>query len=258
MLVRRTALILILSLFAFSCSDDSNPSNPDDGEAPDLPSLTAIQPDLSFFLNNSPQKANQTVTNFNAAKSFALSFSTIMSFGQVYTEFFQAASQSEAELENGAWVWDYDYGYQGESASVVLTSRESGNSVLWDMTISYSGPQGSYDDYKMVEGQTSKDGNSGSWTFNSLSTDGSEEVPAMASNWEKTSDTEVMIETSYYSSEGALQGTFTYTRDASDFMINATGDSENDVHWNTDTQEGYYETEGERMCWDSDLQDTPC
>lgn len=261
MLLRKIALIVVLLLLVVSCSDDSNPSNPDEGEAPGIPTMDAIQPDLSFFLENNPQKAKQTANNFNAAKQFAVMFSSITSFGQVYSGFFQGASQSEAERKDGAWVWDYNYSYGGESASVVLTSREAGNEIVWDMTISYSGPEGSFDDYKMVSGRTSKDGMSGSWTFNSLSVDGSEEVPLMVSTWEKTSDTEVDLETNYYEENGSLAGSFSYTQDSSDFMLEASGMGEGNnstAHWNTETQEGYYEIGGERQCWDSNLQDTPC
>lgn len=254
-------MITVLSLFMYSCSDDSSPAGPEEGEAPRLPTFDAIQPDLSFFLENNPQKAKQPANNFNAAKQFALSFSSITSFGQVYSGFFQGATQSGAEMEGGAYVWDYDYSYGGESASVVLTSRESGNEFIWDMTISYSGPEGSYDDYTIVSGRTSKDGMSGSWTFNSLSTDGSEEVPFLVSSWEKTGDSQVSIETNYYAESGSLEGSFSYTQEANDFMLEASdfeGGDNSTTQWNTETQEGYIEIGGERQCWDSSLQDSAC
>ncbi|WP_234570837.1 hypothetical protein [Rhodohalobacter sp. 614A] len=260
MFFKKIAMIAVLALLLVSCGDDS-PSGSDDGSAPTLPSLENIQPDLSFFLNNNPQKATQTSANFSVAKNLALSLSYFSSFGQIYTGFFQGASQSQAEMENGAWVWDYDYSYGGEVASVVLTSRETGNELLWDLTMSYNGPEGSFENYTLISGRTTKDGSSGSWTLNALSSNGSNEVPLLVSEWEKQGDSQINIETNFYGDGGAIEGSYTYTQDASDFMMTVSGlesGSGSAVHWNTDTQEGYYETDSERKCWDGNLQDTPC
>lgn len=255
-LLKKGALLAVLSLLLFSCSD--NPSSSDD-EAPEFPSFEAIQPDLSYFQNNNPQKTQQTSNNFNNGKTIALSLGSFTSFSQIYAGLFQSASQSGAELEDGRWVWDYGYSYQNESVSVVLTARESGNDILWDMTWSFQGTEESIDDYTVVEGRTAKDGSNGSWTFNSLDPNSSEEVPVLVTTWEKQSDSEVTIEMTYYDGNTA-SGSFIYTQDSDEHLITASdgSDGETNVYWNTDSMEGYYESDGERNCWDSNFQDTTC
>lgn len=250
---------VVLMLLIISCSDNS--SSPDsEGEAPTLPSLDAIQPDLSYFTENNPQKAKQTANNFNAAKTLATSLSFYASYGQFYGAFFQSAGQSNAEFQDGSWVWDYTYSYEGESVSVVLTSRETGNDFLWDMTWSYQGNQESFDDYTVIEGRTAKDGNSGSWTFNSLEPNSSNEIPVLITEWEKESDTEVSTSTKIYDS-GQEVASFGYSQNGSAFNMTVNdleNQSESIISWNTDTMTGYYETDGEQKCWDSNFQDTEC
>jgi hypothetical protein len=258
--LKKAAMITALSLLVFSCSDNPSSSSEEEGEAPEIPSLQSVQPDLSYFLNNNPQKANQTTTNFNTAKTMALSLSSINSFAQIYGGFFQSASQEGADFKDGAWVWDYTYSYGGESVSIVLSSRESGGDILWDMTWSYQGPEQSFDDYTVITGRTSKDGNRGSWTFNSLDADNSEEIPLLESTWEKDGESKITIETNYYS-ENSLIGTYSYNQDGSEFSL-SVDDVEEDfdsiVNWNTETMTGYYESDGEKKCWDSNFQDTAC
>ncbi len=253
-------MVVVLSLYIASCSDNPSSSSEENGEAPEIPSLQSVQPDLSYFMNNNPQKAKQAATNFNTAKSMALSLSSITTFGQVYGGFFQGASQGGAEMKDGSWVWDYTYSYGGESVSIVLTSRESGGDIIWDMTWSYDGADGSFEDYTVITGRTSKDGNSGSWTFNSLDETGSNEVPLFESTWEKDGDDNLTIETKYYS-ENSVAGTYGYSQNGSDFSL-SVNDSEEDfdsnIYWNTETMTGYYESDGEKKCWDSNFQDTTC
>lgn len=256
LLFKKGILISILSLLVFSCSD--NPSSTDE-EAPEFPSFESIQPDVSYFLNNNPQKAKQTSDNFNTGKTIALSLNNFTTYGQIYNGFFQSASGSGAEFKDGEWVWDYSYAYQNESVSIVLTARESGNDLLWDMTWSFQGTEESIDDYTVVEGRTSKDGSNGSWTFNSLDPNSSEEVPVLVTTWERQSETEATIEMTPYDGNTA-SGSFAYTQDGDEHSLTASdgSDGETNVYWNTDTMEGYYETDGERNCWDSNFQDTAC
>lgn len=253
-------MITALALLVFSCSDNPSSSSEEEGEAPEIPSLQSVQPDLSYFLNNSPQKANQTTTNFNTAKSMAISLSGINSFGQIYGGFFQSAAQEGAEFKDDKWIWDYTYSYGGESVSIVLTSFESGGEIIWDMTWSYQGSEGGFDDYTVIAGRTAKDGSSGSWTFNSLDTTGSNEIPFLESSWEKDGDSKVTIETKYYN-ENSLAGTFTYNQDNSAFSLSVNDMEEefdSNIYWNTETMTGYYETDGEKKCWNSNFQDATC
>src|SRR5699024_6349294 len=101
---------LFLALFVWSCGDNGTGAEPE--EPPATPSLEVVQPDISFFQNNNPQKtaadaSMQEVTHFYAAQMTVTSAAWLYAFGQVYSSFLLDADSNEADYNDGTWVWSY-------------------------------------------------------------------------------------------------------------------------------------------------------
>lgn len=257
-------LLSILTIFAImltACGDDPASVQED---PPQFPEFENLEADLSFFEQNSQAINQQNSSNFTEAYYYAIGLSSVTASGMIYTSFFNSANQNEATFSDGEWRWEYSYSYEQESVSIVLTSREVGENVLWEMTWSFNDGQGnSFEDYTMIEGSTAKDGSSGSWTFNSLNPDSNQEEPFMETTWERSGDDNFESTTEFFG-EGAGVESYTYTQDGDVFDVTYSGsNSDNNiyVHWSTSLQTGYYQ-EGtdpaNRFCWNDAFSNVDC
>lgn len=252
-------LILVFSFYAISCGDD--PVSIDE-DPPIFPTLESTQPDLSYFDNN-PQKtdANINTENYSSAKTYAITLSSFVLLGQVYSELFTEADHTEAEFKNGSWVWDYGYSFQGQTRELTIVATEKSNSVLWNLYWTYDDGEGnSFEDHRIMEGEIATDGNSGTWTFNAMD-DADEETSALITTYNRSGDNEVEIDTEIFD-EGVLSNTFAYQQDGNEHTLSLTGEDTNNneiiIFWDTDLNTGFYEIEGDRACWDSEFQNIEC
>lgn len=260
--IKLSSLLIVFALFLTACGDD--PASSVDEDPPEFPEFENINADVSYFENNSQAAGQESNGNFTEAYSYAVGLSAISSFGTFYSSFFNSASQSEAEFVDGEWRWEYSYSYEGESVSIVLTSRDAGDNIVWEMTWSYDDGQGnSFEDYTMIQGSVSKDGSSGTWTFNSLNPDTNEEETFMVTTWERSGEDNFESTTEFYGDGSGIE-TYTFTQDGDVFDIVFSGsDSNNDVyvHWNTTAQTGYYQVgtdTGNRYCWNDAFTNIEC
>lgn len=264
-MIRRyiTYTILIgLTAALLGCGDNS--TGPDPSEAPELPELQneQAQMDVSFFQNTNPKAlaaaASATTNNYEDGQSTALGASGIFLNGNTYQGFISAAGQQDPSFNNGVWEWTYSYSYQGTSLEIRTTAEELNNEVRWAQYWTYSDNEGnSYDDYKIFEGTVSNDGSSGSWTFNALDPNGTQEIPAIETSWEITSDTQKELLAEFYDNSGNLVGTYEYIQDGAEhtLTISPVGESPVIVFWNTDTGAGYIQRDGTQYNWNSNQQD---
>jgi hypothetical protein len=260
--IKLSSFLLIFVLFLTACGDD--PASSVNEDPPEFPEFENIDADLSYFEQNSESTNQENTSNFTEAYFYATGLSTVTASGLFYTAFFNSANQSEAEFNDGIWRWEYSYSYEGETASIVLTSQEIGDNIVWEMNWSYDDGQGnSFEDYTMIEGSVAKDGSSGSWRFNSLNPDNNQEEPFMETTWERSGDENFESTTEFFG-EGAGVQTYTYTQNGNVFDVtyNDTGSDNNIyVHWNTSLQTGYYQ-EGtgtaERYCWNDSFTNVDC
>lgn len=264
-----TLLIAILFVGLTGCGDDSTGPGTDPGQAPAIPDISQMaKPDISFFEENNPQGQKGKVilageySNFSTARFKAIFGTFFASFGQVYMGFLNPAYNESAEFKDGLWEWSYSYSSEGQSGSMRFTAQEQGSSINWKMYMSFDdGQGGGYDNYKVMEGTTNKDGSEGQWTFNALDEDNSTTEAVATTEWNTTSDTERTITTKIYD-EGNLSTTFDYEQNGVEHtMIFTDGESsdEDEVFWNTDTKMGYVIDANEgKLCWDANLMNTPC
>src|SRR5699024_5712874 len=110
----------------------------------------------------------------------------------------------------------------------------------------------SYNNYKLMEGNTSNDGTKGNWTFNALGEDNTTEVPFIITEWDAKSDTERTL-TSEIHEDGSSKSTIEYEQDGvkHTMIFDDAGSSDTDtIFWNTDTKTGYVIDDGDKKCWD--------
>lgn len=252
--------ILIMSFITISCSDDPASSNED---PPELPMSQMVEPDVSYFQDNPPQNND---SNYAEAYYYGVGLGSFAFITQSYLGYFSPANSEDADFKDGKWIWEYSYSFDGQSVSVVLTAEDTGNFVDWEMLWSVDDGQGnSFDDYRIIEGSIAKDGSSGSWTFNTLSSDSGDEVPALITEWSSSGENNLETQIDFYGdSDGELVSRYTYSQDENEFMVTLSEESENNdyvVFWDDQAMTGYFQTESDpntRQCWDSNYQDVVC
>lgn len=267
----KTAILLFAWALIFVSCSDSTSSADDEGTPPDALDFNliseSIQPDLSYFEENDPGKQT-SYDNYYTGKWTAIGIGQITSVGALYG-FMPTLALGEPSRKDGAWVWTFStddpiYGGMmppGQYMAMVLTARDSGDETIWDMTISLSNDEIQIDNYRMIDGRMSKDGNRGSWKFHHMPGASSETGLFMEAKWNRTSDDKVDIETQIYN-EGSESNWYTYSQNGNSHVMRAgnpnstAGDTI--IEWNTSTMIGSIQQGSERFCWDSNFQDTAC
>lgn len=258
-----TAVCLVVMLGIIGCSDSTGP---DPGEAPDIPELTAAEPDFSYFEGTEKEKVGLLAGEaFNNAQSTALGAQAFFDFGQLGTSYFNMAENEEPEFEDGQWVWRYSATYGGQTIEFKLTANvnESANEIKWAYFISATGGEQDYENYKFMEGTTSLDGDSGSWQINEYLADGSPD-PVMTYEWEINDENNLSATFNFYQNGGET-ATISYDQDGTShtLTLDATASSTSsniEVYWDTAEDHGYWWNKDEepKMCWSSDKSNISC
>lgn len=253
--------ILVFGLAA--CGGDSS-TGPDPEEAPELPEIQSeqAQPDLSFFEDNEPKMlAKGDTANYYEARYWALWQGGLnFAFANSYSGFLMSGSNEDAVYDDGVWVWEYSFQSEEGSYSMRLTSEEVADGYRWAMYWSFDDGETSVEDYLVMEGTVSKDGSEGNWTFNTLNPDTNEEQVAYTSEWTVTSETESDMIVKWYDDSGTVSFSASYEKNEPDHTMTYTSTDESDIilYWNSDTNEGYFEEDGVRSCWDENFKDVAC
>ncbi len=115
-----------LILFISACGDNGTEAT--EAEAPSLPNLEYLQPDISYFENTQVQgKSNSN--NFLAARNTVLGFSGLSSIVTIYGNILTTAPQGEVSFNDGLWEWSYNYSFEGLSSEIRIEASENGNST---------------------------------------------------------------------------------------------------------------------------------
>lgn len=252
-----TAACLFLMMVAVGCGDNSTGTEP--GEPPEIPEITAAQPDFSYFNDGQASKSKaQNGDAYGSAQSTALGAQIYFSFGQIGTSYFNMAEGEEPDFDDGEWVWSYNMSYEGESMEFKLTAdvNENANEVNWAYYITYTGGEEEFIDYKYMEGTTSIDGNSGSWQINEFLDDGSSQ-PVMVYEWDIDSEDNLTASFSFPGSDSV--GTVDYVQDGTAHTLTMEDGSDTlEVYWDTEADHGYWSNGSETLCWSSGKDDVAC
>lgn len=258
-ILKITVISLLLMMGAISCGDNSTGTDP--GEPPEIPEITAAQPDFSYF-NQAKEKSELLGEHaFENAQSSAVTAQGLFAFGQFYT-FFGMADGEKPDFEDGQWVWTYNISSEGETIEFKLTAdiNESANEVSWVYYFTYTGGEEEFVDYKLMEGITSLDGSNGSWQINEYFGD---ESAVMSYEW-TTSDAVNLSATFNFHDQDTVSS-IVYVQDGTAHTLTMKGYSSNngndlEIYWDTDADHGYWWDKGsnEKLCWNSGKNNIAC
>jgi hypothetical protein len=145
--MKKLLLILVsfLLLFIFGCSSDDNPAS-NSGTAPGAPAVQVSGP-----------SGTSTDQHALMARQYAMVVNGFASYASAY-------GQAGGTQNGNTWTWSAT---QGTFSYTMTAVKESNGSYSWKLVLNGT-PQGSpdgYDNWTAMEGSTSADGKSGSWTI---------------------------------------------------------------------------------------------
>ncbi|MFH5833455.1 hypothetical protein [Halalkalibaculum sp. DA384] len=263
--------IVVLAVGIAACGDNStNPVETPDPTPPELPELQSYQPETEYFNNNSTQnKSVQNGAAFGMASEFVQSnVHSMFGITQVYMPFFEQARETEPTFDDGVWEWTYSYTYPQVQQSAELRLTAEPNDVTgetsWELFVSVDVPDGpSLDNYRFMSGTSSSDGNEGSWSVYTLGENGSSGEAVFTFEWSREDEDNFTSSYTIHNTGSAEYQSvnFDYTKAVPEHtlhMHSSDGEFDVEIFWNTETDIGYVNYLGDKMCWDSNFEDTAC
>lgn len=259
-ILKITVISLLLMMGAVSCGDNSTGTDP--GEPPEIPEITAAQPDFSYFTQAKEKNELLEEHAFDNAQNVAWTAEGLFAFGQFYT-FFGMADGEEPDFEDGNWVWTYSISSDGETVEFKLTAdiNESANEVNWAYYITYTGGEQDFQDYKFMEGTTSLDGSSGNWKVNDFEAGTTNTV--LSYEWDTSDDGNISATFNFHDED--ITSSIEYVQDGTAHTLTMKGYTYNDgndleIYWDTEADHGYWWDKGshEKLCWNSDKNNIAC
>jgi hypothetical protein len=251
--------------------------NPTDSKSqkPDLPPPSSMAVDLNVF-NNAAGLANtgadQTTVglNFIAARLTvgAINLAVLAHTSVPVLTFAAALSQPPALTDDGKWHWIYSVSNntgQKFQADLAGWIDESARVSRWEMRITTSGIGAPLNDFLWYTGQASLNNDSGQWDiYDSTQPDNS--VKVVHIDWDHPSATKATLKFTVVKPQVPENGdVLTYKADGSGRMVTFFDQSANttlDISWDAVTNAGYIiapnYNNGQKSCWDSQLNDTTC
>ncbi|MBN2731685.1 MAG: hypothetical protein JXR26_04560 [Balneolaceae bacterium] len=257
--------LLSLIFLVVSCSDNLSSSTE---TPPELPPAQSMQTNFSLFdqQQTSSQPQTRASENFNRAFGTALIMKAVVDFNlAIPRALLAAASNAGAELnESEEWEWNYSKQAGDQTFGVRLVASGDGDtSVNWNFYVTNS--ELGLSDQLFFSGTTSADGREGTWVYYDLQTPDNQEAVSEIS-WSVTGDEEVALRLDVVSDRNENEGDYLeYTFDnsvKSAVYYNADENEITKIEWNVETKVGYIISpdynNGQKACWDTDLQDVTC
>lgn len=253
-----TCLIVAAGLFFSSCnSTDSSSDRP-----PEIPPSESMAVDISEM---------QTAGKQSTAKAAESNFSTALvatSFAKVILQanlaipraLLAGAENHSAELEDGEWVWSYESSTEGNSYGVRLVADvESEEEVNWNFFVTNSALN--MEDELFFSGTSNFDATSGTWTYYSIQS--GEEISTVS--WARGEDmASINLEVTSDRND-RLGDSISYDFDGETktvIYLDASTQETTTISFDTETKAGFIISpdynNGEKSCWDSDLNNISC
>lgn len=266
--LRLLALVTIAGLAA--CDADS--TAPDDpGPPPELPPLTSMSGDFSFFGDPSATQgapapaADLSSLNFaNAAvRVLAAQVVTVVGLAVPVAVFAAAANNTPTFEDDGRWHWRFTAVHGGHTYTAHLSGAVSGSEVVWDMRITSPTHVPPLDEFVWYEGRGRLDRSSGAWTFYDPSAPTSS-TAVLRIEWHHASPTDHGWTATALA--GAAEGDdFTASVDGDHHLLTYRDASEQtfvEIYWNGADGTGYliapHYNGGVKACWDENQRDVAC
>lgn len=252
-------MIMAVSLFTYSC--DSNNSN-GDMNPPELPSVETMSFDFSEMQSSQSKAKSGSRNNFQAGLYSAAYTKLILDVSLMVPKVLVAAAQNHdpEQISDNEWEWEYATQTDTSNFSVRLTAATSSNSdVTWNFFVTNS--ETGFDNELLFVGNSDYEATSGTWTYYDVQT-GSE---AFTVTWNRAENDETVtleIKSDSHENDG---DTIAYTFDGTVKTVVFTDSSSGEtttISFNTETHTGFVISpeynNGEKACWDEDLNDITC
>jgi len=256
-------IILIVSLsvlFALSaCSDDSTSADNGDGCNISLPSsFLHVQVDVSYFQEQDiPNEEEYSV--YNQVKEIANSGASVLAAGGaleiaagVLT--FAHSLNIQPEFTDGSCVWEITIpeGFVEEgSPTITVFGTPANNGVNWEIKATGVIFEEDVVDQTIITGFTASDEQSGEWNLYDpeMGT-----TPAVTYTWNVDSDDIYQMN---FNAEGEAAVDYAKNAAENDMSIQSPGMTMS-IHWNTETDSGWFEDETGITCFYEDFVNAGC
>ncbi len=251
--------------------------NPTDSKSPkpDLPPQSSMVVDLNVF-NNAAGLSKAGAEQTNAGLNFIAARLTVGAINlAVFTHmsvpvvtFAAAISQQPALKDDGKWHWVYsvtDNAGRQFQADLAGWIDESAQVSRWEMRISTTGLGAPLNKFLWYTGQASLNNGSGQWDIYD-SGQPSNSVKVVHIDWDRPSATNATLKFTVVKPQVPENGDMlTYKAENSSRSVTYFDQSANStlqIFWDEVTHAGYIiapnYNNGQKSCWDSQLNDTTC
>lgn len=280
-----TLIILILAVALAACSD-SGTSGISDDDPPEPMNVEDIQMNIEIFQQVAKATPDSDIAELSAEFSELLRASTkdehmtpyefaglwattadamFQSFAGLPNVWFNDQMWGEPELDGDTWIWEFSESVEGESVTVVVTAEESEDMILWELRYSMTTQDGpNFEDMLLMSADLRQDGTSGNWTIYQLMEDTSENQPSVDFEFLVEDGLTTFLEIGFSDEVGDNFDDVLY--EVVDAIASLTyfqgGEVTTYIEWNRDSWEGFIESDqyndGNRACWDGNLQTIEC
>jgi hypothetical protein len=253
-------------------SDDDNPASASDPEAPDLPPIASMQVDLNLFDTGSQSPLPRPATvlakhNWWAAATrvWVIGFIVDLAVIPPSLAFAVAVGSTPSYIGEDTWLWIYTHVEQsGNEVQIRLKATELDEGIAWELRVTDANATPPLDQDLWFNGETHNGGTEGFWIFYDLGEEPFAEALRIDWDYNAEDDRELIIEN--IQQGGADFGdTLSYLVDGTTISMMCHDESKEidaDITWDEETHAGSIMVpgynNGERACWDENLEDTVC
>jgi hypothetical protein len=186
------ALLLLLSLFVISCSEEENTGV----SPPELPPLESLLMDFDAFPSNSstpttarlasqPVSCDTTYFSYAACNVGVWNFLITVGLAVPVASFAESFNHLPVLQDDGTWIWSYNVIVGNTQYTASLHGKIVDANVNWNMYISKADE---YTDFNWYTGVSHLSGSHGSWTLMNTPSD---PAPLLQIDWnyDKTTET---------------------------------------------------------------------
>ncbi|NUO83531.1 hypothetical protein HUU05_25945 [candidate division KSB1 bacterium] len=264
------AALIAVHMLMTAC--DKNPASPDNKQQPTLPPQSSMTMDLSDFnqaLSKGQAETSAIGQNFVTARltvaTINLAVATILSVPTL--TFVAAISQQPVLKEDGKfhWIFNVNDGPKTFKADLAGWIDVPATEAVFEMRISTTGVTPALTNFLWYEGRAKLDNKTGYWeVYDALRP--ASAIKVLRIDWQVADQTHANLELTAIEQGVATYGDkVTYNTNGADRTVMNYDASENTavtIDWDAVTKAGSITApsykDGEKACWDSQLNDVAC